>query len=165
MANCIHDTRPAFVAVDAFKSVVHEVARRAAARLEMKRNLPAALMAQTSLGVLRASGRADVVGVSRRVRSKRDLVCFVDVRRRTVFFPVGLLGDAWSQSIGAASRGSRYVAESATPEGEEKQRVESVRAKGSMWKLRSSCKKCVGLTSNGHEARGPDGVYTMLSEH
>lgn len=56
---------PAFVAIDAFKSVFREAARRAAARLEQKRNLPAALMAQTALAVLRASRRCDGEGVSR----------------------------------------------------------------------------------------------------
>lgn len=57
MAQYIRADLSAFVAIDAYKSVFREEARRVAARLESKRRVRAALLAHTALVVLRASRR------------------------------------------------------------------------------------------------------------
>lgn len=50
MSRYIHDDLPAFVAIYAYKSVFRQASWIAAARPEQKRNLLAAMMAQTALG-------------------------------------------------------------------------------------------------------------------
>lgn len=71
-----------FAQISCFKAVIREAAGVAARRLAEQRSLPSAVLAQTALGVLRASRRGDARGVARGVQANRDLVSFVDGRSR-----------------------------------------------------------------------------------
>lgn len=91
LISALPDHLSAFVLYDSVLECFREAACRASQKLVAARNLPAALRAQTALGVLRASRRADAHSVGCGVRANPDLGAFVDSRSSAVVDPVGLL--------------------------------------------------------------------------
>lgn len=102
LIGALPDNLSAFVLCDCVTESFREAARRASKLLAAKRSLPAALLAQTALGVFRASRRGDSQGVERGVRANRDLSAFVEARSRAVVGPTGLMDYVRSLSIRVA---------------------------------------------------------------
>lgn len=126
LIGALPDGLSAFVHYDSVLECFREAARRGSKTMAAAQNLPAALQAQTALGVLRASRRSDAHGVGCGVRVNPDLSAFVDSRMCSVIDPVGLLDYVRSQSMEASEEEEEghYIAESATPENQKRQKVE-----------------------------------------
>lgn len=162
MDGFIPDSMSPLARIEAYETVLREAARSASRMMEEKRRLPAAIIAQIALGFLRASRRGDGVGVSRGVCATCDLVTFVNIGRTDVVDSIGLLEYVRTQSIEAVEQERRYIAESLTPEGQKRQKVEGPRARWMAWRLRRPGKRCVGSTCDGLEARDSAEVCAAL---